>query len=176
MIKGIAGAGLSRFLDRKSISLVCLILFSLLLTSKIDAQAPAATFTLKGEINTDSGGVELMPVCNSSYYPASLHSFETTIVNGRFQFSDSIEYPYGFRLGVKLKDQWIYLSDYFVVDPREQSVICNIDSLREMSVLRNKSMQDLRKAINSGPVHKKASRFLCRIVVPDQAIYVVGLR
>jgi thiol-disulfide isomerase/thioredoxin len=137
-------------MGRKEIKILGLILISFLMTSGTHAQDTLTTFILKGEINTDTGRVVLMPVWDTSYYPTTLRATETKIVAGRFTLTDSIAYPYGFRLGVKQKDQWIYLSDYFIVDPGLQTIICNIDSTREIPDLENTSMKEFRKDLLPG--------------------------
>ena len=107
------------------------------------AQSSCATFKLNGFINADSGEMILFPILDSSYYPYRFHELEASIFNGKFVFTDSIRYPYAFLLGMKLGPQLLYLSDIFFIDPCEQTIYCNKDSLREVPKLANNSMNEL---------------------------------
>jgi hypothetical protein len=108
------------------------------------SQAPKSYFKLAGSVNIDSGMALLMPLGKDSYYPAGKGSYQSAIISGQFEFSDSILYPYGFRLGIRRLGEWIYISDYFIVDPGIQEITCNIDSLSEIPRLENKSMKEMR--------------------------------
>jgi len=77
---------------------------------------------------------------NNSYCPVKLQDKETSIVKGEFEFTGYIVHPYAFKLGIKINSKWKYLSDNFFVEPGEQKVTCNIDSLRELPVIENSMM------------------------------------
>jgi thiol-disulfide isomerase/thioredoxin len=107
------------------------------------SQSSCTTFKLEGFINADSGKMILIPINDDSYYPHSFNGPEAQLNNGRFVFTDSILYPYAFLLGLKMGSQLVYLSGIFFIDPCEQTIYCNKDSLRQIPKLANNSMNEL---------------------------------
>jgi len=106
------------------------------------AQQKCPTFTLQGNINTDSGKIILMSIGNGSYYPYKTN-METNIVKGKFTFTDSISYPCAYLIGIRTRSEWKYISNMFFVDPCTQTIFCNIDTPRgETPVIRNNSMDE----------------------------------
>jgi thiol-disulfide isomerase/thioredoxin len=110
----------------------------------IAAQPIQSSFTINGRINADSGEMILMPITDSSYYPLKLGFQKTTIVKGKFIFKGRILYPYAFQIGLKTNSQWKYISNIFFIEPGEQRVTCNVDSLREIPNVRNKTMEEFK--------------------------------
>ncbi len=110
----------------------------------IVAQTNNFKFILNGTFNTDTGLALLMPVSKESYYPHNHATYNSQIVNGKFRFTDSIAYPYEFRLVVKIKDTLRYISDFFIVDTGIQNIVCNIDSQREVPSIINRGMIELK--------------------------------
>lgn len=124
---------------KKVIQFVCIGLFISITTFAQKHQS----FTLNGEIKADSGIIILLPIGNESYYPDEKVIQETKVVNGRFTLKGSIYYPTAFIIGLKVDSQWKYISSFFIVEPIEQTIFCNIDSLRETPNIHNSSMQEL---------------------------------
>jgi thiol-disulfide isomerase/thioredoxin len=121
------------------------IVFLLVLVSLIagvHAQKIDKSFVLNGSINIDSGTILLMPVVDTLFYPPNLQT-ETVIKNGRFEFTGSSSSPHLFRLGLRINNRWKYISSIFFIDPIEQKIVCNVDSIREVPEITNKSMTEL---------------------------------
>lgn len=108
------------------------------------AQSYHSTFTLEGDINADTGKIVLLSFGN--VYPQSKATLETSIVNGKFRFSDSILYPYAFRLIGNVAPDKRYVSDIFIVDSGIQKIECHYDSIREVPGIDNKSMREMNGA------------------------------
>ena len=121
----------------------CQILLCILLQAFYVSAQTGSHFVLKGAINIDSGNMILMPVGNISYYENPRIFQEAKVVNGKFTFRGDIKYPTAYVIGLKINSQWKYISHFFIVDPIVQTIICNIDSLRETPKLINRSMRDL---------------------------------
>jgi peroxiredoxin len=127
---------------------LCLLLA---INAKPMAQRSGNSFTLQGTVNTDTGRVFLIPSVDSSYYPGKVPAagYESPVSHGHFKFSLPCSYPYMFLVGIKINSVLKYISDYMMIDPGVQSIVCNIDSLREMPKLRNRSITEL-----TGPYSK----------------------
>ena len=125
---------------------VCLLLLLSFLSHSPMAQPIYPTFILKGTINADSGTMCLLPAGegDGAYYPRHGGNFETAVSKGKFEFRDSISYPSAFRIGLKVNSAWTYLSDLFIVEPGEQAIRCNVDSLREVPDIQNAGTAELR--------------------------------
>jgi thiol-disulfide isomerase/thioredoxin len=118
-----------------------IFLFAFLLQQNVRAQFYHSTFTLEGNINVDTGKIALLSF--GDVYPQSNATHETLIVNGKFRFSDSIFYPYAFRLIGSVGSGRRYVSDIFIVDSGTQKIECHIDSVREVPDIDNRSMREL---------------------------------
>src|SRR6185312_14486014 len=100
-------------------------LFAVLLQGNVKAQSHYSTFTLEGNINIDTGTMVLSS--SSEYYPNNKGDRETKIVNGKFQFTDSILYPCAFNLMGYEGTNRKYVSDIFFVDSGAQKITCHVD-------------------------------------------------
>lgn len=119
-------------------------LFAFLFQGNVKAQFYHSTFTLEGDINADTGKIVLLSFGN--VYPQPKATLETSIVNGKFRFSDSILYPYAFRLIGNIGPDTRYVSDIFIVDSGIQKIECHFDSIREVPDIDNKSMREMNGA------------------------------
>src|SRR5580704_6743502 len=106
-------------------------------------QTSCTTFKLNGFINADSGIMVMLPTNDDSFYPHVFSDHVAQVHKGRFVFSDSIQYPYAFLLALKVGPQLVCMSDVIFIDPCEQTIYCNKDSLREVPKLVNNSMKEL---------------------------------
>ncbi len=108
------------------------------------AQAGDHSFLLSGKINVDSGRISFIPVGDSSYYPAGFFPAEKEISRGLFVFTGRIFYPLAFQLLLKADSEHSYLSDLFFVQPGQQTILCNVDSMRETPLVSNELMKAYR--------------------------------
>lgn len=129
-------------------------------------------FKLNGTINLDSGTVCLMYVGNGRYYPKELINPTTKIVNGKFVFKGTIQYPYAFMIGVKQGDQFKYLSDMFYVDPAEQNLQCDVNKPRQVPTLNNRTMIELLN-YNSADKYKNDETSLLNFAKGHPDSYIV---
>jgi peroxiredoxin len=116
-----------------------LIVFSFAFT--LNAQQNCPTYTLYGNVNTDTGKAILISISDSTLpYKATQ---ESRIINGKFIFTDSILYPSAFRLEIEINGHLKYASKMFFVDPCVQTLKCNIDSARgQVPSVDNNSMKE----------------------------------
>ncbi|MDP3912618.1 MAG: TlpA disulfide reductase family protein [Bacteroidota bacterium] len=120
--------------------LILLITFPVVVESQIKSK----TFKLDGEINSDSGTIILLPIGEDVYYPDQMKVYETKVMKNQFSISNPCLYPYAFKIGLKVNSEWVYISDVFWVEPGGQKILCNIDSSREVPVLSNLTMKELK--------------------------------
>ncbi|MEO6962480.1 MAG: TlpA disulfide reductase family protein [Puia sp.] len=134
-----------------------LLLFFSLVKFSACAQPADSSFTLEGQMNTDSGTVELMQTRRDAYYPFRLASSKAPLVKGRFIFRGSVLYPSAFRVRLFKGNEVLYMSGSFLVDPGFQTISCNVDSLRERPLLINNSMLESKRYFGEvlGPVMQK---------------------
>jgi len=119
------------------------------LTTGLYAQQVTHIYTLSGNINSDTGRVMLYPISSdSTYYPYKSH-METNVVNGKFMFTDSIDYPTAYRLVLQKNFTTVYVSGIFLVDTGWQTISCDVDSLRAMPKVLNSTMDEWRKSFGT---------------------------
>jgi alkyl hydroperoxide reductase subunit AhpC len=114
------------------------------------SQQAGTTFTIHGVTNPlDSGRMLLIPVNTEDYYP--FHgTLEAPVHHGIFSFTDSILYPTSYIIGLKYDSNWKYISSPFFVDSGVQTLICNINNLREIPTITNRTMIELQNDYNPG--------------------------
>ena len=136
-----------------------LFIFAFLLQSNVNAQSHYSTFTLEGNINIDTGTMVLLSP--GEYFPNNKDILETKIVNGKFRFTDSILYPYAFRLIGNVGTNRRYVSDIFIVNKGIQKITCNVDSIRELPKINNVSMREMNGTFHDYnlPVEKAFSDY-----------------
>ncbi len=99
-------------------------------------------FLLEGTINVDTGAVQLSLVGDDSYYPLGKETAMSTQVNqGRFSFRSRTPYP----IGVMISYERQYRSSVFVIEPGTQTIVCNVDSSREVPTVDNLAMQEYER-------------------------------
>jgi len=115
-----------------------LLFFSFFLLSvNLYAQQPYHTYTLNGTINTDTGTIFLDYGINGEK--------ETKVVDGKFTFTDSIDYPTSARLFLRINADLVYISGRFYIDPGPQTITCNrYDSLRRSPEISNKTTTEYK--------------------------------
>ena len=109
----------------------------------------ASAFTLQGTTNShDSGRMILVPVNTEDYYP--FHgTLVAPVVDGKFTFTDRFSYPVAFFIGFKYDSTWKYISSLFFVDSGVQTISCDINMLREVPAITNRTMLELKNVYNA---------------------------
>lgn len=101
-------------------------------------------YSLKGTINADTGTVVLLPIGGKEYDPNSTNNYQAKIKQGSFAFKGQMAYPGGFLIAFFPN----YVSSPFMIEAGEQTIICNVDSLREIPEISNKSTKEIRSVLN----------------------------
>jgi thiol-disulfide isomerase/thioredoxin len=100
-------------------------------------------FTLEGTINQDSGTMFIYPVENSPSYPNTFDIASVPVQSGKFRFAGKIEGPFEIKyLVMSAGGENKYLSGSFYIEPGIQTIICHVDSLREIPEIHNASMTE----------------------------------
>ncbi|RTL55516.1 MAG: redoxin domain-containing protein [Sphingobacteriales bacterium] len=107
----------------------------------LHAQNVVLPFILNGYINSDTGSVRLILTGDSSNYLPIQYLTTGKVKNGQFSFSGVLSYPLSFRLLFLGNKE--YVSDLFYIDAGTQTIICNVDSIREIPAMNNATMQEL---------------------------------
>ncbi len=115
-----------------------LFLFIFLLFIYFDLYSQNKSYFLKGKVNVDSGIARLIPTSGEEYDPNKGNIYEVKISKGVFTFKGKMLYPCSYIIQIKPN----YISDEFIIDPGNQSIVCNIDSLRETPKIYNNSMNE----------------------------------
>ena len=103
-------------------------------------QPKRVTYRLTGVINVDTGTVSLLPVSGQEYDPNLKNNYRANIKQGSFSFNGQMAYPGSYLILIKPN----YISSDFIIDPGTQTIICNVDSIRETPKIVNKSMQEFQ--------------------------------
>ena len=114
------------------------ILFLLFGATRVYAQS---IYTIEGTIDADTGMMVLFAHDDDAYLPQGVAA-TAMVSKGKFTFTNTIEYPCQVILGLKIKGSWKYLSNTFYIDPGNQSVVCHVNSQREVPVIMNSSMKE----------------------------------
>lgn len=121
----------------KSGSYMSLVIIYVFSHSIAFGQARNLTYRLEGRVNRDSGTVTLLP-SGEGFDPNLNNNYETKIRQGRFLLEGKMAYPTSYRIQMRPG----YISNYFLLEPGTQTIICHIDSLREMPQLMTKTMTE----------------------------------
>lgn len=113
--------------------LLFLLLFCCMIHS-FDINAQNSNFKIDGIINVDSGKIDLH--FYSDYIPGGTNKITAEIKNKKFSISGYIPESQGVFLAI----DDVYLSSDFVIDEGFQTIFINIDSSREVPVVKNKTM------------------------------------
>ncbi len=100
------------------------------------------SFRLSGTIKADTGTVLLLPMGGKDFDPNKTNDYTAKIKQGHFTFEGKLAYPTGFVIAFFPN----YVSSPFILEPGAQSIVCQVDSVREIPVINNKSMRELVSA------------------------------
>lgn len=117
----------------KKYSVLYLILFWCLINS-FEINGQNSNFKIEGTINVDSGKIYLN--FYSDYIPSETNEIITEIKNKKFSFSGYIPESQGVFIAVDSS----YISSDFVIDKGVQTIFIDIDSVRKVPVVKNKTM------------------------------------
>lgn len=117
----------------KQYTTLFLILFCCLINS-FEIKGQNSNFKIEGTINVDSGKIYLN--FNSDYIPNETNKIVAEIKNKRFSFSGYIPESQGVFIALENS----YMSSNFVIDKGEQTIFIDIDSVRKVPVVKNKTM------------------------------------
>ncbi|MEN7547153.1 TlpA disulfide reductase family protein [Rapidithrix thailandica] len=134
-------------------------LFVLLQSHFLSAQEDALLpFTLNGNINADSGVIQLNVSFDSDYYPKEVaKTIKARVENRKFTIKGFIPYPQGVTLSYGER----YYSYFFVIEPGTQSVTCNLIAGRETPKVDNATMKEYEMEYLKAyaPVNQKRIQF-----------------
>ena len=112
--------------------------------SNVNAQIQNSrySFHLNGTINVDTGTVILLPTGGKDYDPNKTNKYSAKIKQGTFTFDGQIVYPCSFIIAFFPT----YVSSPFIIEAGTQTIVCNVDSVREIPKIHNKYMRELEIA------------------------------
>ncbi|MCO4292692.1 TlpA family protein disulfide reductase [Solitalea sp. MAHUQ-68] len=122
-------------LTRRFFYLISILLFSSIILS---AQQKPLPFKVIGDINADSGIIELQMLADSCFYPQKIN-LRTNVVNKKFYFEGTIAYPQPVRL---IYNSGEYVGDFCIIEPGSQSIKCDFTLHREIPPMNNRSMKE----------------------------------
>ena len=140
-----------------SLKSIVRLLLALTINQIVYSQQKNFSFTLKGKVNLDTGRISLNPVNDAKFYPIETLFKEVKIQNGKFSFNGNTPCPIAVTLRILKGAERIYQSDVFLIDKGNQSIICNIDSLREVPAINNKQMAEFKNEYVPAYYQAKAS-------------------
>jgi peroxiredoxin len=117
----------------KKYTTLFLILYCCLINS-FEITGQNSNFKIEGTINVDSGKIYLN--FNSDYIPNETNEIVAEIKNKRFSFSGYIPESQGVFIALENS----YMSSNFVIDKGEQAIFIDIDSVRKVPEVKNKTM------------------------------------
>lgn len=97
------------------------------------------TYILEGTVNADTGTVVLLPIGGKDFDSNSDDIYQAKVRQGQFSFKGQMTYPGGFLLALFPK----YVSSPFIIEPGTQTIKCNVDSLREIPKVSNRSTEEV---------------------------------
>ena len=98
----------------------------------------AYSFHLAGTIKADTGTVLLLPIGGKDFDPDTTNKYTARIKQGHFTFEGKLAYPAGFVIAFFPN----YVSSPFILEPGSQSIVCQVDSIREVPAIDNRSMRE----------------------------------
>lgn len=114
--------------------IICLFQYSDLYAQ----QTTAFPFSIEGQINADTGTVELRMLTDISYYPKGVQNLSAKVKNGKFFMNGYIPYPQGF----EFRYGSYYYSDVFVIEKGRQLIKININSNGKIPEVQNEVMKE----------------------------------
>lgn len=101
------------------------------------------SFLLTGTIEADTGTVLLLPMGGKDFTLDTTNTYSAKIKQGRFTFDGTLAYPTGFVIAFFPN----YVSSPFILEAGTQSIVCRVDSVREVPAIDNRSMRELNTAL-----------------------------
>ena len=116
---------------------------------------------MNGTIDIDTGNVWLIPIVSADFYPYKTE-LKTSVLKGKFYFSDSVLYPTAYKIFLKCGDSVIYVSGDFFIEHGHQYISCDIDSNNITPEIENKSTNELNGEFCPyfADIDKKVEHFL----------------
>ena len=102
------------------------------------------TYILEGTINADTGTMVLVCIGTPSLYPGNIGDITTPVKNGKFMFRGTVNNPLAYTIGHKENGKWDYISGIFFIEKGAQHITCNIDSIRLIPAIENRTTIELR--------------------------------
>ena len=124
----------------RNISLSVLLITYFFLPSQVVGQSKRLTYQLQGVVNRDTGTAILLPISGPDFDPNPTNKYQAKIKQGHFLFEGKMAYPGSYLLKIEPG----YVSSDFLIEPGIQTIICMIDSLREIPKLATKTMTEHR--------------------------------
>jgi peroxiredoxin len=100
------------------------------------------SFHLDGTIKADTGTVLLLPIGGKDFDPNAKNNYKAKIRQGTFRFDGRMAYPGAFLIAFFPT----YVSSPFIIEAGSQTIACQIDSIREIPRITNRSMRELEAA------------------------------
>lgn len=119
-------------------------------------QPKKLTYQLQGIVNRDTGTVTLLPISGQQYDPNLNNNYQTRISHGRFSLAGKMAYPGSYLLQISSD----YVSSDFLLEPGNQTITCNADSLRETPQLATATMNEYHRFITDWilPIDKQRAQ------------------
>ena len=119
-------------------------------------QPKKLTYQLQGIVNRDTGTVTLLPISGQQYDPNLNNNYQTRISHGRFSLAGKMAYPGSYLLQISSD----YVSSDFLLEPGNQTITCNADSLRETPQLATSTMNEYHRFITDWiqPIDKQRAQ------------------
>lgn len=131
-----------------------ILIFDVFFISCLHSQGKAP-FTLNVQINADTGTLILLPVDDESFYEKIDFLATRRVINGNYILYGDIDGPIALRLGLKMDGKWKYISNIFFITQGSQSIICDVNRLREIPKIQNKINEEWRLFSNNLPDDKR---------------------
>lgn len=130
-----------------------LLLISLVCCHSFCYGQNAGSFSLSGTVNIEDGTIQLYEIGNKGDYPKDFNFNSVPIVHGKFIVSGKISHPYEVMLLLDTGGIHIYISSQFFIDTGAQSIVCDLNSSREMPLIENKTMEEYLDQYRSSSYH-----------------------
>lgn len=119
-----------------------LIIF-MLLGSRVLAQTQPPSYRLTGTIDADTGTVVLLPIGGKEFDPNAANNYRAKIRQGKFVFDGQMAYPGGYLIAFFPN----YVSSPFIIEAGKQTIVCHVDSIREIPAISNTSTREVSSVL-----------------------------
>ncbi len=100
------------------------------------------SFRLSGTINTDSGTIRLIPDETVSAAGRDLIFAAVPVIHGKFTVRGKIDHPSLVMLILDTGGVHVYISGRFFIDTGEQSIVCDMQAMRDIPSIDNIPMKE----------------------------------